>query len=316
MTKLRDLAYYKTGGSCDQLLCPSSTEELAEMLRMLTQSKTPYYILGGGTNSLVSDEHYRGAVISFRNMRETRIEGDIVHVEAGLSNTELSELAHQHSLAGAAWMYRLPGQIGGTVRMNARCYGGEISQIVSSVTAASPDGSIHHYSDSERLFQGYKDTVFMRNHEVITNVSIQLRKGSQEQILSDMQHCEEDRNKKDQFLHPSCGCVFKNDYSVGVPSGMLLDHSGVHELSTNRVMINRKHANFVFNCGASSREILEITLTMRDQVYQKFGVWLEYEMEILGTLPLDLEKKVLEKRDLKLNEKALGPLREKFSKKN
>ena len=131
-----------------------------------------------------------------------------------------------------------------------------------------------------------------------------------------MDYCEQDRVRKGQFTFPSCGCVFKNDYSVGVPSGLLLEHAGVHKLSRDRVQINPKHANFVFNKGASSREIIETTLHMRELVYQEFGVWLEYEMEILGDLPADLKTKIVEKRSPDRNEEKLSEIRRQFHKKS
>lgn len=312
---LKDIAYYKTGGHCKNLHQPHSAQELRDITRSLHKTRTPYFVIGGGSNSLVLDDDYPGDVISLANINQITFDGKRVTVGAGLDNSSLSQAAYKEGLAGVSWMNGLPGQLGGTVRMNARCYGGEISQVVQSVGVVTGDGEIVTYENNGQLFKGYKDTIFMESQDIIYQVTMGLSPGRAEDIKSHMDFCKADRISKNQFLYPSCGCVFKNDYRVGVPSGMLLDRAGAHSLSTHQVRLNPKHANFVFNCGASSRQILEVTFAMRDLVYRHYGVWLAYEMEILGQLPQDLAAKVLEARPQNFNEVALKPLREAFGKK-
>lgn len=313
--KLRDFAYYRTGGRCQAFYEPRSLEELAKIVTALTATQQKYFVLGGGSNSLVIDEDWPGAVIVFTRMKRIEVSGNEIVCEAGADNSDVVRKALEAELFGLSWMYRLPGQIGGTVRMNARCYGGEISQVVKRVDTVLPDGTIRSFTPSEGIFRAYKDTLFMSNQAIIAQVVIGLEKGDPKIIRQQMDFCEQDRIRKGQFTYPSCGCVFKNDYGVGVPSGMLLDHASVHRLSHDRVQINPKHANFVFNKGASSRDILEITLRMRELVYQEFGVWLEYEMEVLGQLPHDLQIKMKETRPAQWNEVKLEELRQDFRKK-
>ncbi|MBU2509987.1 UDP-N-acetylmuramate dehydrogenase [bacterium] len=310
-TALKEISYYKTGGTVDQLYAPGSVKELADVMREIHNRKLPYFLLGAGSNSLIMDEHWPGAVVIFSNLNSITVHGTKVIAEAGVDNTIFAENCLEMSLGGASWMYNLPGQLGSTIRMNARCYGGEISRIVQSVTAVSENGKIRQYRADE-VFIGYKNTVFMSNKEVVALAEFSLFHDEQVDILELMEHCKVDREKKQQFLYPSCGCVFKNNYSVGVPSGLLLDKADVRELSSDYVEISPYHANFVFNKGASAREILETTLKMRDIVYKLFGVWLEYEMEILGIIPDDLKSKVAESRLSKPKEQKLKALREEF----
>jgi UDP-N-acetylmuramate dehydrogenase len=256
------------------------------------------------------------AVIVFDQLTNLQVNDLEIYAEAGVDNTALSQFALQHELGDLAWMNRLPGQLGGTIRMNARCYGGEISQVLSEVQVVSPQGKIkryRHQADSRQIFRGYKDTIFMENQELIVSAVFCLQKSAPETLKKVMDHCEQDRISKGQFLFPSCGCVFKNNYEVGVPSGMLLDRAGVHQLSHDQVEINPKHANFVFNKKADSRQILEMTFAMRELVYQKFGVWLEYEMEILGQIPADLTAQLKELRPANYDEAALKKLRDSFA---
>ncbi|MEZ4742744.1 MAG: UDP-N-acetylmuramate dehydrogenase [Bdellovibrionota bacterium] len=309
---LKQLSYFQTGGNCHKLYMPASIDEASEVIHEINTLKIPYFILGGGSNSLVWDEDYDGAVISLAKMQFLSIDGSKIHCGAGVSNSDLCQYAYRNSLSGIGWMYRLPGQVGGTVRMNARCYGGEISQVVTKVYCISSSGK-KLQREGKHIFRGYKDTLFMSNQDLIVAADFLLDAvDSSKHIYEKMQFCEEDREKKHQFDWPSCGCVFKNDYSVGVPSGMLLEHAGAKELKVGNAIVSLYHSNFIYNQSASSRDILQLSFMMRQKVWEEFGVWLEYEMEILGKLPADLDKLVHEKRTFAPKYERLKPLKEKF----
>ena len=311
--RLKDFAYYATGGTCDALYEPRSIADLQAAVRAINAAGQRYFLLGGGTNSLVLDEHFPGAVIVFKHLSELRCDAAKITCGAGVENSAVARLALDRGLAGAAWMYRLPGQIGGTVRMNARCYGGEISQIVRKVTVVTREGEIKIYVNPRQVFRGYKDTLFMDNGDLVAGCEMQLLpNGDKAAIEAQMLFCEKDRESKGQFTHPSCGCVFKNDYAVGVSSGVLLDKAGAKDLKSGGAGVSPSHANFVFNKGATSRDVLEVSFAMRERVYQMFGAWLEYEMEVLGELPPDLKARVREKRPHRLDDEQLAPLRKMF----
>lgn len=305
---LRSYSYFGTGGTCADLYVPKTAEQARLFVEGIHKKQQRSFVLGGGTNSLVSDEPWDGAVIVVSELLEMKVCGTKISVGAGVENTALSNFALTLGLGGAEFMNRLPGKIGGTVRMNARCYGGEISQIVETVKTVSPDGKFKEWP-GPAVFRGYKDTNFMTNGHLVVSCVMGLQPGEVGSIAAKMKHCEDDRVKKHQFDHPSCGCVFKNNYGVGVPSGVLLDHSGAKRLVVGGAVVSPQHANFIFNHGASSRDVLELSLKMRDAVWQKFGAWLEYEMEVLGDLPKDLEILFKEKRPHALNVDQLAPLK-------
>lgn len=307
-TQLRDHAYYRTGGTADVVFAPRCLEELAVAAKEIHLSGAPVLLLGGGTNSLVMDEHFKGAVILFKDMTRLDVQGDKIIAGSGVENSHFARTMLGHGLAGAGWMNGLPGQLGGTIRMNARCYGGEISQIVTRVTTVTPKGEIRVHSDKS-MFKGYKDTIFMTNGELVAEAEIGLARGDPGQIKAKMDACIGDRKAKGQYDYPSCGCVFKNDYAVGVSSGILLDQAGAKALKVGGAEVSPYHANFVYNKGATSRDILELTLLMRELVYAKFGVWLAYEMEILGVVPQDLAAKIAEVRVTAIDEALVAPLR-------
>lgn len=309
--QLKTISYYQTGGTCERLCAPTSVSELSQTMATLHHEQQPFFLLGAGSNSLVMDDHWPGAVVIFSGMVKSGIEQSLVTAQAGLENTRFSELCWQSALQGVAWMYWLPGQLGSTVRMNARCYGGEISQVVDSVTAVTAEGEIKTYA-GQAVFRGYKDTIFMSNNEVVAEIRFRLTPGDPVAIRQQMEFCKADREAKRQFLYPSCGCVFKNDYRAGIPSGLLLEKAGVRKLSGKRLEISPYHANFIFNKGASAREILETALTMRDMTYEKFGVWLAFEMELLGVIPDDLNSRLHQRLEPAYKEMELAPLRAQF----
>lgn len=318
--RLKEISNYKTGGDCLYFFEPHSKEELQDNLREIHKKKMPAFFLGGGTNSLVLDEYWNGAVLSFRNLNEIKFEADRVHCGAGVVNSDLSEQALKYGLSGLEWMFSLPGQLGGTIRMNARCYGGEISQVVEKVYGYTLKGEEKIYEllkpGDKKIFRGYKDTIFMQNNVVVASAVLKLDAGGDPVTMQEkMSFCKSDRETKGHFEFPSCGCVFKNNYDpeISVPSGMLLDHVGAKTLSKGKAQVSSKHANFIYNTGgASSRDILELALVMREKVWGVFGVWLEFEMEILGDLPADLKKAVWEQREHRYNKTLLTEMRAKF----
>ena len=310
--ELKNYAYYRTGGSCRVLHEPQSIVELSTTLKKISTDHIPYFILGGGTNSLVLDNPFPGDVIIFSRMKAIRREGHNLVCGGGADNTEVALEALKAGLSGISWMNGLPGQIGGTVRMNARCYGGEISQVTKSVRAVLPDGTIKHYTPADQIFKGYKDTLFMANGAVIAEATLSLVPGDAKSIREHMDACMNDRIAKGQFDFPTCGCVFKNNYAVGVPSGMLLDQADARRLNTPQVALNPQHSNFVYNKGASSEDILRFTMEMQELVYQEFGVWMEYEMEILGQLSQEQLRRVREVRPQRFHEERLKALQDRF----
>lgn len=294
---LRSRCWFQTGGSCAQLFEPESEEDLGLALKEISQSKRPFFILGRGSNSLVMDDFWDGAVLSMARLQKVRLENESIICEAGVENTWIAEMAWSSGLEGVAWMNRLPGQMGATVRMNARCYGGEISQVVSNIRAFDFQGQlveIDVHSNPEKVFRSYKNTIFMDQQLVVYEMTLDLKKGCKDSIRKKMDECEQDRLSRHQFDYPSCGCVFKNDYSpeVSVSSGFLLDLAGARDLSTEHARVSPWHANFIFNQGGGSREILELSLKMRELVWNEFGIWLDYEMEMLGQIPEDLKQQI------------------------
>lgn len=311
--ELATLAYYGTGGRCAQYYLPESVSELAELVGRLNAGGVPWVVLGGGSNTVIGDGVWPGAVIGFQGLTTfKRLETGRLLIGAGYLSSKLAEDALALKLGGASWIYRLPGQFGGAVRMNARCYGGEISQIVRRITAVDRNtGQVLDYTDPKQVFRGYKDTLFMDRGDLICEVEVELRPDADTaQLAAEMQEVDADRRAKGHFDFPSCGCVFKNDHALGVSSGLLLDHAGAKGRRVGGAVVSSKHANFIYNKGAKADDIIELSLVMREMVYQRFGVWMSYEMEVLGRIAKDLLSRMAEQRPKAWRDQELAPLRE------
>lgn len=315
---LRQMSYYQTGGTVYQLVAPSTQEELISTYREICAQKIPHFFLGAGSNSLISDEPFAGAVITLQNLQQISFASEnVIRCEGGARNTDIATWLLKKGLSGGEWLYFLPGHVGATTRMNARCFGGEIGEIVTQVKALDRAAQIKIFSGSDPdVFYGYKDTVFMRNGHLIFEVSMKFSAGDPHDIKAKMLANKAQRDEKGHFSHPSCGCVFKNDYALGVPSGLLLELAGAKSLSLGKAQVNPDHANFIYNVGgASSEDILKLSFLMREKVYHMFGVWLEYEMELLGTFPAQLLKVFFKKKSPNFKTAALAEAKHQFQKK-
>ena len=166
---------------------PSSLKELKENLAEVRASTVPYFFLGGGSNSLINDPPYPGYVISAAKLNHLAIEPPYIRCGAGVLPSELAARSLESGLCGAAWLNGLPGQLGGATRMNARCYGSEMAQIVCEVSTIDLEGNIHQYHQPEQVFFGYKDTYFMNVREFIYEIRFQLAYG-------DPDHLERERH--------------------------------------------------------------------------------------------------------------------------
>lgn len=298
---LSELSYFGCGGTALGIHQPRTLEELQACCAELGAA-APVFFLGGGSNSLISDAPYLGHVITAAALTDITIAPPHgLKCGAGVSPDQVATAALEHGLKGAAWLSGLPGQLGGAVRMNARCYGSEMAQIVQSVNTVSRSSQLREYVQPQALFYGYKDTYFMQAGEFIAQVCLQLAPATPAELSKEAElgrGYRHDRAAKGQYVWPTCGCVFKNDYSVGVPSGMLLELAGAKGRSHGGAHVSEHHSNFIYNQHATAQDILELSFQMRELVYDQFGVWLEYEMEFLGTFSPQLMLAICEQREL------------------
>lgn len=281
---IKEKTYYKMGGIARYFAEPQNIFQIQESLNWCKKNKLPCSVLGSGSNSVYSDEEFNGLVISLEKLSKWFWETDeYLFVEGGVTNTEIAEICMVANREGASWMFRMPGQMGASIRMNARCYGGEVSQIVKHVFTIDTQGILKTYA-AEEVFQGYKSTLLMTKPEIVIGARLYFPKiKSSDKLLQHMIECEADRHKKKHFYLPSCGSTFKNNYQVGRPSGQVFDELGLKGFKVGNAEVSQFHANFVWNKGnASTTDMLTLTSKMREKAKKIANADLELEVQPVG----------------------------------
>lgn len=272
---------FRTGGPADIMIEPSGTVELAEVILFLNRSGAEYYILGNGSNVLVRDGGYRGVIIRIGNrMSSISITGTTLTAQSGALLSTAAREACEHSLEGMEFASGIPGSVGGAVFMNAGAYGGEMKQIIVSVTAVTKEGEIVRYSARE-LELGYRHSLFESNEAVITEAVLELRYGDKDRIVERMKDLAERRRSKQPLNLPSAGSTFKRP--PGYFAGQLIDNAQMRGVSLGGAQVSPKHAGFIVNNGdATSQDILDLITLVQMRVKETSGVDLEREVRVIG----------------------------------
>ena len=292
---IKKASFYRTGGTVSCIYFPQSETELCEIFSLLNGNCTPYFILGSGSNLIISETYFEGSVISLKLMDSlSQVSDSVVRASAGCLSTSLSLFCKKQELSGCEWMYLLPGSIGGATYMNAGCYGSSMDQVVKSVNYFDKSGSMHQ---SDKPFTGYRTSIFTNlDSYVISSIDFNLCSAPISKIDSKMKDIQISRISKNQFKYPSCGCMFKNDYNTeGLDekiekksASFLLDRALLKGKRHGGAFVSQYHANFVFNNKGTSLDILNLAFLMQDTVYDIFGVWLEFEVRLAGVFSLEI----------------------------
>lgn len=279
---MKERTTFRTGGCADLMIFPDNEQELQTVLKLLSEENLPFFILGGGANLLVSDDGIREPVISLEKMNRITVDGCRIRAEAGASVEDVCTAALDSCLSGVEFLYRLPGSVGGAVRMNARCYDHSICEVLDQIVYFDKNGKPLRRTPEEGGF-GYKQSPFQNNGTVVTAAVFRLQKGNRTQIEAAMKANESDRERKGHFRYPCAGSIFKNDRRFGKPSGILIDEAGLRGLREGGAQVAPFHGNIIINTGkATSTEIRNLIETVRSRVFSSCGCRLEPEVVFAG----------------------------------
>ena len=279
---LAPLTTYRLGGSADLALMPNGAEDLALALGVLRRRGAAHVVLGGGSNVLVSDGGVREVVVITTGLAGLAVKGRAVVAGAGVASHQVALAAREAGLTGAEFLAWLPGSIGGACLMNARAHGGEISGVLREARVVAGDGRLVTRSLAPLDFS-YKDSPFRREGLVVAEATFELEDGDAVEIQRRMDHIERARRGNHEMDHPSCGCVFKNDYSVGISSGQLIDRCGLKGLTVGGASVSPHHANFVLNNGsATAEDVRQVIEQVQRTVLEQTGHRLALEVQLLG----------------------------------
>ena len=272
---------FRIGGPADWLVSPDSAETLCGTIKLLRSLNVPYFILGNGSNLLVSDDGYRGVVIQIgKNLSKIEINGTVVRAGAGALLSSVASRAAAASLTGMEFAGGIPGSIGGACVMNAGAYGGEMKDILKSVTALFMDGSVRKVP-CEELMLGYRSSALMKNGAIVLEAEIALHEGDPGEIRNKMDDLRERRVSKQPLELPSAGSTFKRP--EGYFAGKLIMDSGLRGFSVGGAQVSEKHCGFVVNRGgATADDVMTLISHVQKTVLDTFGVELVPEVRFLG----------------------------------
>ncbi len=282
---LKDHTTFGIGGPADYYAEPESDEELAALLTLIREEEMPFFLLGRGSNVLAGDAGFRGVVVYLGKRGDSlRVEKTgnrgILKAGSGVTLARLARQAQQAGLAGLEFASGIPGLLGGAIYMNAGAYGGEMSQIVASVRALTPEGTIRVLTADELGF-AYRDSVFQHTDLVILEADLALRGGDPAAIAARMCELSEKRQQKQPLAYPNAGSVFKRP--EGYYAGALISDCGLKGYRIGGAEISQKHAGFIVNrCGASALDVINLIRYSQERVWDRFHVHLEPELRLLG----------------------------------
>lgn len=276
---------YRIGGPADLLVCIESVGELAAAVILARKSSVPYFILGAGTNILVSDRGVRGVVIKNQAKAVTWRLGDdqaLVTAESGASLSRLARQTARQGWAGLAWACGIPGTVGGGVVQNAGAHSSCMADVLQSVTVLD-DHDVARSVPAGELEFVYRGSVFKKKADrawVILSADIKLQRGDPAELTSRIADYDAWR-RAHQPVRDSCGSVFKNppaDYA-----GRLIEAASLKGERSGEAEISPLHANFFLNTGgATADDVMTLIDRARHEVMLQFGVALELEIELVG----------------------------------
>ena len=272
---------FRIGGPADYFLLPSSSEEVKGILEICKEESLQYFILGNGSNLLVSDEGYRGVIIQlYRNYGGLTVEGTEIRAGAGVLLSQIAATARNESLTGFEFAGGIPGTLGGAVVMNAGAYGGELKDVLKEAVVMDREGNIFTVP-VEKLAMGYRTSLVKTAGYLVLEVVISLKKGSQEEIRDTMKDLADRRISKQPLEYPSAGSTFKRP--EGYFAGKLIMDAGLRGYQVGGAQVSEKHCGFVINKGnATAADVCRLMADVQAKVQEQFGVTLEPEVKFLG----------------------------------
>ncbi|MCR5123516.1 MAG: UDP-N-acetylmuramate dehydrogenase [Ruminococcus sp.] len=271
---------FRIGGACDVMITPDSVESLSRLVLLAREYGVRTLVLGKGSNMLCADEGFRGAVLLIgKPLDDISVEGDIIRAGAGAPLILVCLAAFEAGLSGLEFAYGIPGTIGGGVYMNAGAYGGEMKDVLTSVTVIDREGKLHTYGADE-LDLSYRHSRFCGSDDIIVSAEMRLTRGEKSDIEARMDDFMTRRKDKQPLNFPSAGSTFKRP--EGDFAGRLIQESGLRGYTVGGAQVSEKHCGFVVNKGgATCADVMAVIEYVRKTVQEKTGVLLECEVKII-----------------------------------
>ncbi|MGN0321855.1 MAG: UDP-N-acetylmuramate dehydrogenase [Oliverpabstia sp.] len=272
---------FRLGGPADYFLSPSDSAQIKEIIDICREKEISWFILGNGSNLLVSDEGYHGVVIQiYKNMNQVTVDGTRIYAQAGALLSTVSKKAMEEGLTGMEFASGIPGTLGGAAVMNAGAYGGEMKDILVSVTVMTDEGE-QKVLKAEELNLGYRTSIIKERGYIVLDVVLQLQVGDRDTIRNRMEELKVQRVTKQPLEYPSAGSTFKRP--EGYFAGKLIEDAGLRGYRVGGAQVSEKHCGFVINTGdATTSDVVQLIHDVQNIIWNKFKVKLEPEIKFLG----------------------------------
>lgn len=271
---------FRIGGPADIFAVPGTPGEAAEVVRICREQRAPFYVIGNGSNLLVSDGGYRGVILQiYKNLSEISVREELMTVQAGAMLSVMAKRALAAGLSGLEFASGIPGTAGGAVVMNAGAYGQEIKDVLEEITVLTPEGTIESVP-AEKLDLSYRHSTVPEKGWIVLGARLRLQKGDAGEIRARMEELRERRAEKQPLDLPSAGSTFKRP--EGSFAGRLIMEAGLRGFSVGDAQVSEKHCGFVVNKGnATAADVRELIREVTERVREYAGVTLEPEIRFL-----------------------------------
>lgn len=275
---LKNYNTYKIGGIAKYLIKPKTAYDLKPIFDELKNKNIPYLLLGGGSNVILPDEDFNGAIIKLDNLNEVEFKDSICYAGAGILLNKLIKTCIDNGYVNLKKLYGIPGTLGGAIRGNAGCNNDEIFNYLISILVY--DDGVIKYLNKEDIDYGYRETSFKKNNMIILGAILKIELGDANEAYEYIKEIFKDRISKQPLEYPSAGSVFKNP--KGNSAGKLIDECGLKNLSIGGAKVSDKHANFIINYEfAKSSDIIKLIEEIKKEVKLKKNIDLELEQIII-----------------------------------
>ncbi len=270
--------WYGLGGAADFFLRPKTVEQLKEVVQRCNENSIPIYVIGFGSNLLIGDDGLRAAVVKLEaeQFTQSQFDGEQFTAWTGVELSKLVSGCVQRGLSGIESLTRIPGSIGGAVKMNAGGNFGDIGAAVETVTLMDSDGKVFEKSKPELMFDYRRTNITAK---FILSARLKLAAADPEQIMRTVKEIWIYKNNNQPLNTRNCGCIFKNPR--GVSAGALVDRAGLKGLQIGGAIVSEKHANFIIaRKGCKSRDVTRLIDALKQRIKEQFDIELELEIEI------------------------------------
>lgn len=271
---------FRIGGPADYFVCPDR-EQIAEVLAVAKKCGMAITVIGNGSNLLVGDKGIRGLVVEIGSaMNQIMVDKNHITAGAGALLSQVAAKAATAELGGMEFAAGIPGSVGGAVTMNAGAYGGEMKDILRTVTVLTPEGELKTLDVSE-MDLSYRHSCVPEQQYIVLEAEIELGYKPEEEIRAQMEELRNKRIEKQPLEYPSAGSTFKRP--EGYFAGKLIMDAGLRGYRVGDAQVSEKHCGFVINRkNASAQEVRQLMQDVQDKVKAQFGVMLEPEVKMLG----------------------------------